>query len=181
MRRQSLSCKVKNETGPLGPDQKIYRANGLTRIFRRGDFILTGIILLACLLLWGRMFTGFTAGQDSREAEIVVAGIPIMRVDLDTMKITYDKKDTGITGGNTTTGRDPDGNLLVQVISNEITMKILFQNGTVRFSESNCPDKICVHTGSLLRNGQVAACVPADVLIRIRGTAQKGDVDVIIR
>lgn len=40
---------------------------------------------------------------------------------------------------------------------------------TVRFSESTCPDKVCIRTGTLTRAGQTAVCLPNRVIVRLRG------------
>lgn len=44
----------------------------------------------------------------------------------------------------------------------------LDREGGIRFSESNCPDKICIHAGRLTRAGQFAACLPNHLLLKIR-------------
>ncbi len=38
---------------------------------------------------------------------------------------------------------------------------------TIRVLESNCPDKICVNTGAVSRDGQSIACLPNHVIIKI--------------
>jgi len=48
------------------------------------------------------------------------------------------------------------------------------EQGKIRFAESDCPDKICVNTGWLSKNGQVAVCLPRRVSVEIRG---EGGVD----
>jgi hypothetical protein len=53
---------------------------------------------------------------------------------------------------------------------------IIAENGRIRFDDSNCPDKICVHTGWLDRAGQSAACLPNKTLIVIEGS---GNLDAI--
>lgn len=54
------------------------------------------------------------------------------------------------------------------------------EEGQIRFIEADCPDQVCVHTGWLVRPGQVAACVPSGVLIRLEGE-NRDDLDVILR
>ncbi len=48
-----------------------------------------------------------------------------------------------------------------------IQVLVEVQDGRVRFAESGCPDKVCVHTGWLSRAGQTAACLPAGILIKV--------------
>lgn len=38
-------------------------------------------------------------------------------------------------------------------------------NGEIAFVKSDCPDKICIHTGAIKRSGQSAACLPNGVVI----------------
>lgn len=52
------------------------------------------------------------------------------------------------------------------------TVTVVIQNGTVRVSKATCPDKLCVHSGTLSRAGQTAACVPAGVVLRILGETE---------
>lgn len=59
-----------------------------------------------------------------------------------------------------------------------IQVTIEVQDGRVRFAESGCPDKVCVHTGWLSRAGQTAACLPAEILIKVVG-ADEDDIDAV--
>ncbi|NLT13859.1 MAG: NusG domain II-containing protein [Clostridiales bacterium] len=40
-------------------------------------------------------------------------------------------------------------------------------DGSIAFERSDCPDQICVRSGKLSRRGQIAACLPNDVYIRL--------------
>lgn len=57
---------------------------------------------------------------------------------------------------------------------------IVAENGHVHFEEANCPDQVCVHTGWLSMPGQIAACLPARVLVRIEGELTDKDVDIVL-
>ena len=50
----------------------------------------------------------------------------------------------------------------------------------VRFSESDCPDQVCVRSGLLTRAGQLAVCLPNRVIVRLTGAAAP-EVDAVIR
>ncbi len=50
-----------------------------------------------------------------------------------------------------------------------IVLTLEIADGRVRVSASACPDQVCVHSGWLSHNGQVAACVPAGVSVRVVG------------
>lgn len=43
------------------------------------------------------------------------------------------------------------------------------KDGKIRISESDCPDKICVHTGFISRPMQTAVCLPNAISVRITG------------
>lgn len=58
--------------------------------------------------------------------------------------------------------------------SGDVHGVVIAEGGTIRFEASACPDQICVQTGSISREGQIAACLPAGVLIRIVGDASAG-------
>lgn len=45
--------------------------------------------------------------------------------------------------------------------------------GKVAFIESDCPDKVCVHTGTLKKSGQSAACLPNRIIVRV--VSEKGN------
>jgi len=55
-------------------------------------------------------------------------------------------------------------------------IRFAVRDGAVGFIESDCPDKICVNTGFLRYNGQMAVCLPNRVSIRVVG---KDDLDAI--
>ena len=59
-----------------------------------------------------------------------------------------------------------------------VTLRV--EDGRIRFEESGCPDKVCVHTGWLSRSGQTAACLPAGVILRVEGDTGDEDADVDI-
>ncbi len=53
--------------------------------------------------------------------------------------------------------------------NNHIELVVQIADGRVRVEHSDCPDQVCVHSGWLSRSGQAAACVPADVCVRLIG------------
>ena len=61
------------------------------------------------------------------------------------------------------------------VESRGYTLKVVIENGSVRVESSDCPDKVCVHTPSVSRTGQMIACVPAAVTLRISGEEAEND------
>lgn len=72
--------------------------------------------------------------------------------------------------------------------SEEITSRgyhytIDYRDGRIRFAKADCPDQICVHTGWISRSGQLSACVPGHLVLRMEseGDPDAQDLDVIIR
>jgi hypothetical protein len=48
-----------------------------------------------------------------------------------------------------------------------IHVTIVAENGTIRFLEAGCPDKICVKTGILTNPGDQAICMPSKTIVKI--------------
>lgn len=42
-------------------------------------------------------------------------------------------------------------------------------DGSVFFRHSDCPDKVCMHSGKIEKNGQMLACVPNGIVVQIVG------------
>lgn len=59
-------------------------------------------------------------------------------------------------------------------------LTVCVDDGTVSVTESGCPDRICVHTGGVSAPGEVIACVPNRVVVRIGGE-RADDLDARIR
>lgn len=90
-------------------------------------------------------------------------------------------------GGQITAVITQDGNLVEQIglndlkapasieINEPIHQVILAENGRIRFSESDCPNKICVKTGWLNKPGDRAVCTHSKVIITIVGDNKEVD------
>lgn len=52
------------------------------------------------------------------------------------------------------------------ILENGIVLET--ENGSIRFSASDCPDALCVHTGAISRAGEVAACVPNKTVVALK-------------
>lgn len=51
----------------------------------------------------------------------------------------------------------------------------LYKDGSIRFEESDCPDKICIKTGKLRTIGETAACIPNKIFLKIVPADSSGD------
>lgn len=49
-----------------------------------------------------------------------------------------------------------------------IDVTILAEKGSIKFLEADCPDKICIKTGTLTKPGDRAICMPSKTIIKIK-------------
>lgn len=61
-------------------------------------------------------------------------------------------------------------------LEGEVHNTIELRGKTVRFSQSTCPDQVCVRTGTLTRSGQVAVCLPNRAVVRLVGKSNEVDI-----
>lgn len=54
------------------------------------------------------------------------------------------------------------------------------EKGRIRFFEAACPDKVCVETGWISHTGQIAVCLPDNIIIKIEGTDTGNDTDILL-
>lgn len=54
----------------------------------------------------------------------------------------------------------------------------LDKEGNIRFEQSDCPDKVCVHAGKLHMAGQSAACLPNGLVMKIVPANTRSDDDL---
>ena len=65
-------------------------------------------------------------------------------------------------------------NRVIPVSSGGHSLTVTILDGTVAVTASDCPDGVCVNSGTISRSGQAVVCVPAQVTIRIDGTPDSG-------
>ncbi len=116
----------------------------------KADGIVLGVLVLlaAGFLLW-RAFTA----QPGMNAVVTVDGEAVLQIDL----------------------QSAEG---AQSYTLENGVRLIAENHTVRFAESDCPDGICLKTGALQKTGDSAACVPNRTVVTVTGDESR-DVDVI--
>ena len=58
----------------------------------------------------------------------------------------------------------------------------LYEDGSIAFVESDCPDKVCIRSGRLHMVGQSAACLPNGMILKIVPVDSSGysGIDVVI-
>jgi hypothetical protein len=65
------------------------------------------------------------------------------------------------------------GRFSVEGILGESLLEV--RDGSVRFVDSPCPGRYCIHTGWISLTGQVAACLPNGVVVEIGGGVREFD------
>jgi hypothetical protein len=59
------------------------------------------------------------------------------------------------------------------------SVQISIRDGAIGFVSSDCPDKTCIHSGFLSIPGQVAACLPNRLAVRV-GSRAAMELDTVI-
>ncbi len=114
------------------------------KLFGKREIVILTVLLLLCgaagLLLW--LLPKGTAAVVERNGEVV------LRQELSTLRgpVTYEVQG-----------------------ENGITLQMELSPTGAAVLSSECPDKICVHTGVLHRAGEAAVCLPARVVLRLEG------------
>lgn len=116
---------------------------------KRGDILLLLIIgfasIVILLLPWGiDLVKGTTQADNLLIAEIKREGKTVAEIDLNSIKDTqYITFDEGI----------------------KVTIEA--KPGKIRFLDAQCPDRICVKTGWLTREGHIAVCLPSKTVVSV--------------
>ena len=67
------------------------------------------------------------------------------------------------------------------VSANGYVLEVCCSDGEIWVESSDCPTQDCVHTGHISRSGQSIVCLPARVIITLKGTADNSDSpDIVI-
>lgn len=110
----------------------------MTKLLKKGDIAVIVFFLLLSIFLF---FVQLRNNNDKPVAEIYADRCLIHRAVLDDVSEPY----------------------RISVNNTEIEIS----KGSARFLESNCPDRICIRTGALYQIGNMAACVPNRVVLKI--------------
>ncbi len=113
---------------------------------KKGDVVLIVSLGLICVLLFALPL--FSADKVA-VAAVWHNGEKIQEIDLSTVNESYE-----LTVGGCV---------------------LLVEEGSIRFSDADCPDKLCVRSGKLSKNGDTAACVPNKVVVVIENGEKSFD------
>lgn len=124
---------------------------------RKTDIIVIAVLVVAAVLGWA--YFGGVFGRTGAVAEIYYRSELVETVEL-------------------TKGRDES--FSIPQAPNVVFH--LYPDGSIAFIESDCPDKVCVKSGRLHTVGQMAACLPNQVYVKIVGTDsdQNDGPDIVI-
>ena len=117
---------------------------------KKRDFILIFIILLLAGFVWA-MSTFFHTGTSAK------------------LLISVENKEYGI--------YDLTEN---QVIAIGDTNICEIKDGYVSMTYADCPDKVCVHSAGISKNGQTIICMPNRVVLEIIGDDADNEIDTIV-
>ncbi len=56
---------------------------------------------------------------------------------------------------------------------------VVARDGKIYFEKSPCPDKVCIKSGELDKNGDFASCLPEKVVIKVSSSESK-DIDAMV-
>lgn len=108
--------------------------------FSKADFFLILAVLAGAVLL---LLPQWLANGNTVVAEVTVDGVTVQEIPLK----KFDEKQQ-------------------YILENGVVLET--ENGTIRFSKSDCSDAVCVHTGALSRAGEIAACVPNKTVVVLK-------------
>ncbi len=56
--------------------------------------------------------------------------------------------------------------------------EIVIENGYVKVNSADCPDELCVHTGTIDKSGETIVCLPHRVVVEVVGVENELDGEV---
>lgn len=128
-----------------------------------GDYLIYILVTLAAVMLMFQ-FPSPSSTSDERKALILVDG-----------QVFREFSAAELQAG---------GSLVFD--AHDLHYTVEYAKGNIRISQADCPDQVCVQTGWVSRQGQLAACVPGHVILKVQGSVNQSsetsdEVDVVIR
>lgn len=117
------------------------------RLFKKTDLI----VIVILLIISGITFIAYNyfAQDEEAKAEIYLESKLVKTIDLSTgVERTF------------------------SIPQKEQVVFHLYEDGSIAFEHSDCPDKVCINSGRLHIVGQSAACLPNGIILKI---VPKGD------
>jgi len=116
-------------------------------MLKKGDIILVAVLLIVAVSAVAGMFIFRRDNPGTEKIAVIKQGDKVIK------EIKLDEVD--------------DSEKIT--IEGDYKNIILVENGKIRFEESTCPDKVCVKTGWLTDEGDMAVCLPNHVIVKIEG------------
>jgi hypothetical protein len=123
------------------------------KFFKKTDILIVLVIVLIGIGSW--TIYKYTYSSRPSKAEIYYKSVLVKTIDLDT---GVDKR--------------------FSIPQNEHVVFHLEKDGSICFEKSDCPDKICMKSGSLSSVGETAACLPNEVFLKIVPIENRSDNDI---
>lgn len=124
---------------------------------KKGDIIV--IILIICSIAGIFLFSNRKISANSKYIRVTVDGKEVQKIHIDgKLKGKTIKIDT-----------EHGYNLL------ELTEK------GIKISESDCPDKICIHMGEIAEAGDMIVCLPHKLIVEIKSDNENSELDAVIK
>lgn len=127
------------------------RASG-RKLWNPFDFIVVAAILLSALAIY-YSFLSRTVPVDQVVAEIIMNGEIVKTV-----------------------GLDQD---MVFSVPEHPAVEFVIRDGWIAFQDSDCPDRICVHTGFIKEAGQTAVCLPNRIILKMTAPGRNDVPDTV--
>ncbi len=127
------------------------------KFFKKSDIWVILMIIVLSGIGWG--IYEFTFSKQPAKAEIYYYSELVETIDLDSgVEKTF------------------------SISQNPYVVFRLYEDGNIRFEESNCPDKICIKSGKHSRVGEHAACIPNGIILKIvpKKNYNKDDLDIVV-
>ncbi len=128
------------------------------KFIKKRDFIIIAVILLAACIFY--FVYNMQSDKGTAKAEIYYESELVMTVML-----------------------NENEDRIFKLPQNENVVFHLYEDGSIRFEESDCPDEVCIKSGKLRHIGSSAACLPNKVILKIVPVkdTDDNDVDIIVR
>ncbi len=128
------------------------------KFIKKRDFIIIAVILLAACIFY--FVYNMQSDKGAAKAEIYYESELVMTVML-----------------------NENEDRVFKLPQNENVVFHLYEDGSIRFEESDCPDEVCIKSGKLRHIGSSAACLPNKVILKIVPVkdTDDNDIDIIVR
>ena len=119
------------------------------KLINKNDIIVIAVILAVCGAM---LFLPDIFNKNQNVAEVIINGKTEYSIKLDDVAEPY----------------------VIETPTSPKT-EISVEKGSICFSDSDCTEKYCVNSGKLTSGGQTSACLPARVVIVIKGGKSDND------